>query len=388
MEQRDELEPGLEISPAERERLVRLCAHLSGRADLAEDLTQDTLVEAWQQRHKLEEPAGQGRWLTAVARNVCLRWRRQVGREQRHLVLISADCDRDELSDPADHRDETDLEIELERQELAALLDRALALLPPVTRQALVHRYVEDLSQVEVAERLGLSEGAVAVRVHRGKLALRRALLGNLSAASGAYMPDAISGSWETTRLWCTGCGKQRLQGRMSGDPPVMTLWCPGCDGPSKYRTECLVPGSLPSLGYGRAISRVRTQVDRHYGLNRIDEEPRCSGCGRPTPLRVGAPEGLPSEMRHPGVHVFLRCDACQTVSHSSLEGITLSLPESQRFLRRHPRVRAQSHQEIEVDGLPAYVSRFESLDDGARLDVIVRREGFRLIAVHGVPGA
>jgi hypothetical protein len=42
----------------------------------------------------------------------------------------------------------------------------------------------------------------------------------------------------------------------------------------------------------------------------------------------------------------------------------------------------------MEVDGLPAFLCRFESLEDGARLDVLVRKEAFRLIAVHGTPKA
>ncbi|MBI3971765.1 MAG: sigma-70 family RNA polymerase sigma factor [Chloroflexi bacterium] len=66
------------------------------------------------------------------------------------------------------------MELELERAELADLLDRAMALLPPETRLVLVERLIEQIPQAEVALRLGLSEGAVEARLHRGKLALRR----------------------------------------------------------------------------------------------------------------------------------------------------------------------------------------------------------------------
>jgi DNA-directed RNA polymerase specialized sigma24 family protein len=37
-------------SPAERDRLVRLCARLSGSMEAAEDLAQETLLEAWRAR--------------------------------------------------------------------------------------------------------------------------------------------------------------------------------------------------------------------------------------------------------------------------------------------------------------------------------------------------
>jgi RNA polymerase sigma-70 factor (ECF subfamily) len=62
---------------AERARLVRLCAVLTGDAEAAEDFAQETLLEAWRHRHKLTDTCGADRWLTAIARNVCLRWSRR-----------------------------------------------------------------------------------------------------------------------------------------------------------------------------------------------------------------------------------------------------------------------------------------------------------------------
>jgi RNA polymerase sigma-70 factor (ECF subfamily) len=62
---------------AERARLVRLCAVLTGDAEAAEDFAQETLLEAWRHRHKLTDTCGADRWLTAIARNVCLRWGRR-----------------------------------------------------------------------------------------------------------------------------------------------------------------------------------------------------------------------------------------------------------------------------------------------------------------------
>ena len=64
----------------------------------------------------------------------------------------------------------------LERQELAELLDRALALLPPETRDALVARYVEELGPAQIAQRLAVSPEAVGMRLTRGRSAVRRVL--------------------------------------------------------------------------------------------------------------------------------------------------------------------------------------------------------------------
>jgi DNA-directed RNA polymerase specialized sigma24 family protein len=65
----------------ERARLVRLCTRLTGNVDVAEDLAQETLFEAWRHSYKLREPEGRDRWLSAVARTVCRRWARDQGRE-------------------------------------------------------------------------------------------------------------------------------------------------------------------------------------------------------------------------------------------------------------------------------------------------------------------
>ena len=176
----------LSAAPEERDRLVRLCAFLSNDPDAAEDLAQETMLEAWRHLHKLRDPEGYRRWLSAIARNVCLRHGRRRGRELPRLVRPD-DRTPPAAPDPADAlADDFDLEVELERDELADLLDRALALLPAETRAVLVQRYVEESPHAEIAGRLGVSEDAVSMRLSRGKLALRRVLAADLAAAAAA----------------------------------------------------------------------------------------------------------------------------------------------------------------------------------------------------------
>ena len=55
---------------AERPRLVRLCRQMTGSAEVAEDLAQETLLEAWRLLDRLREPAGLSAWLSAIARNI------------------------------------------------------------------------------------------------------------------------------------------------------------------------------------------------------------------------------------------------------------------------------------------------------------------------------
>ena len=46
----------------QRARLVRLCARLAGNAQVAEDLAQQTIFEAWRSREKLRDAAEMTPW--------------------------------------------------------------------------------------------------------------------------------------------------------------------------------------------------------------------------------------------------------------------------------------------------------------------------------------
>lgn len=151
-----------EVLAHERASLVRFCAHLTGAPSVAEDLAQETLLEAWRNVHKFSSPPQQDhgelqahlhKWLFAIAHNVCLRWGRVHRHDLAHVIPFaqytsdSREQERFEetLADPFD------VEIELERDELARLLDQALALLPPVTRAVLIERYIHESPYAEIA---------------------------------------------------------------------------------------------------------------------------------------------------------------------------------------------------------------------------------------------
>jgi RNA polymerase sigma factor (sigma-70 family) len=191
------------ISPEERTRLLHFCAKITGNPDVAEDMVQETLVEAWSHLQALRDPSRRAQWLTGIAHNVCLRWQRNQQREKTHLLAASTDESPVELEDLL--VDDFDIEVELERKELIDLLDRALALLPAETRSVLVKCYVEESPLREVAAQLGLNVTAVAMRLQRGKLALRRVLTTDLRHEIAPYATAATTEQWEETPLWCDG---------------------------------------------------------------------------------------------------------------------------------------------------------------------------------------
>jgi len=288
---------------AERARIVRLCAHLTGDAQAAEDLAQETLVEAWRHAHKLHDPRGREPWLRAIARNVCLRWRQRRRHEAGHLAPTEPDGN-DAPPDRARQAAAADLEIALERGELADLLDRALALLPPTTRDVLVARYIDESPHGEIAARLGLSESAVKMQVARGKLTLRRVLTTQFPAeaqALGVSVPET-AGERET-RIWCPICGRGRLVGRFDRGARQFALRCPACTGMFTTGGDALWPASLDTItGFKPALSRLLAwgtaywhgRAGGNIPCQHLPASSRpCPACWRGArPIGTAAPEG------------------------------------------------------------------------------------------------
>ena len=378
------------VLPDERTRLVRLCARLTGDVDAAEDLAQETLLEAWRHAHKLHDPRGYTPWLSAIARNVCLRWRWRRGRELPHLAKphVHQYGDKCDLLDA--QADDFDLELELERSELATLLDRALALLPPDTRAALVERYVEGTPLAEAAARLKMSESGLKARVHRGKLTLRRVLLQDFpddAAAYGLLQRDTAMG--EQTRIWCSECGQARLHGIFDRGQGELSLGCPHCDpGQATGSSWVRLPEVFQGVtGYRAAFSRQLAWVHA-YAYQALNEQVvACVYCGGPATPHFGPPvENLPRLQGRRGVHV--RCATCDRLTWTSLGSLALSLPEGRRFWRRYPRIHALPERQVEVDGVAAIVKSYGEHAGAARFDVVFARSTLDVLHVYGDPAS
>src|SRR5437867_981920 len=152
-------------------RLVRLCRALTCDADAAEDLVEETLVEAWRNRHKLWDMNGLRPWLAAIARHVCRRWMHHRVYARRYEIHSG---DRIDPANAVDVIDAGSADELLERAEVVQFLRSALAQLPAATRSALIAKYLLDYSHEEIAFQLGVSANAVTMRLQRGRHALQR----------------------------------------------------------------------------------------------------------------------------------------------------------------------------------------------------------------------
>lgn len=276
----------------------------------------------------------------------------------------------------------------MERDELARLLDRALTMLPLATRRMLIESYVHDTPQAEMAARLGVSEGAVAMRLRRGKLALRRLLTYDRRSGAASYSVSApgIDG-WQGTSLWCSVCGQRRLVGRVTHVPATLTLRCPACCAePGVNHTQgavAMLPGG--SISYAAAQAQLSAAAHRYFRRRLTERTVPCDACGYPAPVRLTLPPGV-SPLLHDGYGVHVHCAICDALSWTTLGGLALCLPEGQRFWREHRRIRTLPTRSVTVAGRAALVTRFESVTGWAALDVIHARETYEVLAVHGTP--
>jgi RNA polymerase sigma-70 factor (ECF subfamily) len=131
------------------------------RAD-AEEAVQEALARAWLRRDACRSPDAPLPWLLEITRN-----------EARRLLVREARRGHRELIEPLAHlHHEDDLAVAATR----ISVEDALRLLGDRDRSMLRLRYAEDLTQGEVARRLGMPEGTVKVRLHRARRRLRRLL--------------------------------------------------------------------------------------------------------------------------------------------------------------------------------------------------------------------
>ncbi len=171
-------------------------SRLTSDRHLAEEVVQETFLALWN-RAELFDPAigSLAAWLHTIARNRTVDRLRAAGRRPNLIPLSSAAGEDEQAGAALDRLVATGTVIggagvgqgpegELQATELRQVLRVALAELPDPERTAIVLAYREDLTQTEIAERLGWPLGTVKTRTRRALLRLRAALAEELGPGS------------------------------------------------------------------------------------------------------------------------------------------------------------------------------------------------------------
>jgi len=146
--------------------VYNLCYRMLGESEAAEDAAQETFLKAFQHLARYDRERPFATWLLSIAAHHCIdRLRR------KRFSSFSIDEDEEgqvELPDAS----APDPETEAVRKQTRERLHGCLQSLDPTDRAAVILRYWQDCSEVEIAQTLSLTVPAVKSRLHRARLAL------------------------------------------------------------------------------------------------------------------------------------------------------------------------------------------------------------------------
>lgn len=142
--------------------VYRYCYWICGKKDIAEDLTQDTLMRAWKAAHKLNDPKAVKSWLFTIAR-------RENARRFERKQLEMTDIETTELPEKQQQYD-TSTE--------AFVMRQAIKQLPAEYREPLLLQVVYGYSQKEIAKHLGVTTAGAGTRLFRARNKLRELVEG------------------------------------------------------------------------------------------------------------------------------------------------------------------------------------------------------------------
>ena len=149
---------------------LKMCGHLQD----AEDIVQETFLNAFRYLGRFREETKLKNWLFRIASRACIRKRRKKKCEPDHEISLESFV----------HEDGSDIKYEIPdwsedpsanvlRSELKQVIDAAIQSLPHKYRLVFNLRDTEEFNTEETSEILGISIQAVKTRLHRARLFLR-----------------------------------------------------------------------------------------------------------------------------------------------------------------------------------------------------------------------
>jgi RNA polymerase sigma-70 factor, ECF subfamily len=145
-------------------RVFGLCLRMAGDAHLAEELTQDVFIRAWQRLSTFRGDSAFSSWLHPMAVNIALSERRS---RKRRTSRVMATEDPTVFERAPEHKEGPSAGLDL---------DKALATLPPGARRVFVLHDVEGYKHEEIASLTGVATGTSKAQLHRARRLLREAL--------------------------------------------------------------------------------------------------------------------------------------------------------------------------------------------------------------------
>jgi RNA polymerase sigma-70 factor (ECF subfamily) len=179
--QAGDLSPAGEIFDRYSARIYNFTFRFLKSSQAAEDATQEVFLKMLKHAQQFHGDAKLSTWLFSIAANLCRDYLRKSDNKAKEpeetLISLPALTDSPELT--------------LEKREDEQRVQRALALLTPEQREAILLSRYQGLSYAEIAQIAGCSEGAVKTRVFRAMETLKKALTGDVSGGNNKWVNAA-----------------------------------------------------------------------------------------------------------------------------------------------------------------------------------------------------
>jgi len=152
-----------------QDAVYSMCCHILGQREEARDAAQEAFVRAYGSLGRLIDRRSFGSWLRGIAAHVALDLARQ-----RQRLLARPDITASEIE--ASQSTAPDPERSLTARETIREVRDAINALPEAYRLVAMFRFGLDMKYAEIAQALGITEGAVEVRLVRARRMLREHL--------------------------------------------------------------------------------------------------------------------------------------------------------------------------------------------------------------------
>ncbi len=179
-EQLDGTEPAEEAIPilveAQGGRLFSLAMRFCGNREEAEDLVQETFLQAYRNWSQFQGRSSPTTWLYTIASRLCRRMHRKRAGEPDRLESLDDLVPFEEARIPVVPDDRASPLAEQVRAEGRRRVEAAIASLPDDFRMPLVLKEILGFSVADVAAILDLKAATVKTRLHRARLRVRKAM--------------------------------------------------------------------------------------------------------------------------------------------------------------------------------------------------------------------
>ena len=141
-----------------------------GDFHIAEDITQETFLQVYQNLETLNDSRQFSRWIYAIVNNLCIAWHRKDRLQTQPLE----ETDISEIETEAYSRHVATEQAKTSAEAQRDLVKKLLTKLKDPDREIITLHYFEEMTSSEIGTYLGVSENTIKSRLHRARQQLKR----------------------------------------------------------------------------------------------------------------------------------------------------------------------------------------------------------------------